>query len=219
MPIKEQLFNFTSTLHKLVFDMGLPPEQLAAIAEAINGNIDGMKDICKAMPAFDLAEIVHRQLDADIETQKQRVQPNEPPIRCGQGCTHCCRQIVACSPPEAELIKRTVKQKQIPVDYDRLHRQMGKNDQSWLEQPVEDRACVFLGANGLCQIYDQRPASCRKYFAISPPELCNIDRYPSQEVAVWFALDAEITTTAMFTEYGCEFLPDLMMKGGNDGKA
>lgn len=213
----EKLVNFTSTLHKLVHDEGLTQDQVGAIAEAIIYNIEEMQSLEQAFGRDDLARSIHRIVDMSVAEQQTKSIPDGT-IQCTHGCSHCCRQIVVCSPPEAELLCRTVQQKGLVLDYDKLRRQTGRNDQTWLQQPINDRSCVFLGVDGLCQVYEQRPASCRKYFAISKPELCNIEKYPSQKVAVWFALDAEILTTAMFTEYGCEFLPDLLLKGDEHEK-
>lgn len=70
----------------------------------------------------------------------------------------------------------------------------------------------LLAHAGQGKVYDQRPASCRKYFSITPPELCNIERYPTSPVNVWFALNAELVTTALFTAQGCGFLPDLLLQ-------
>lgn len=53
--------------------------------------------------------------------------------------------------------------------------------------------------------------SCRKYFSISEPELCNIEKHPKHKTAVWFDLRAEVFTSAMFTAAGCGFLPDLLL--------
>lgn len=218
MTYKTQLICFTSSLHKLVYDCGLSQEKLNAIGESVNDFIYKIRLLARAISQVDLAQEIHRAIDEYIATQRRESDSGSKPIRCETGCTHCCRQAVACSPPEAALIQETVQGKGIALDYDKLRRQAGRNDQTWLQQPIEDRTCIFLGADGLCQIYEHRPASCRKYFAISPPDLCNIERYPSQEVAVWFALEAELLTTALFTECGCEFLPDLLLKGVSNDK-
>lgn len=212
MPYIEQTICFTSSLHKLVYDCGLSQEKLNAIGESVNDLMGKIRLLAKALSPAELAQAVHRAVDVEVAIQRAKPDANTAQIRCGTGCAHCCRQVVACSPPEAALLLEAAERSGIAIDYDRLHRQAGRDERTWQEQPVQDRDCVFLGPDGLCQVYDQRPASCRKYFSITPPELCNIERYPTSPVSVWFALDAELITTALFTAQGCGFLPDLLLQ-------
>ena len=134
-------------------------------------------------------------------------------ITCREGCAHCCRQAVGLSLPEAAVLVEAVRARQIPIDRAKLTRQATLTDSDdWTRLPADERACVFLGTDNRCQVYDERPLACRKYFSIGPPELCNIDAHPGGEVQIWFDMNAEILSTANMTHWGSETLPRLLLE-------
>lgn len=133
-------------------------------------------------------------------------------IKCRKGCAHCCRQIVAVSTLEAQVLLTKAVELNITLDRSRLERQSKYVEGTWASQPPEDHACLFLSEEGECRVYEQRPLACRKYFVISDPEVCNIVKHPGSEVAVWISLDAEITATATMTHYGSGHMPEKLLE-------
>lgn len=67
---------------------------------------------------------------------------------CGRGCNHCCRRTeVHVFPVEVALLHLTA----VP---DEGYRQR-------LAKKAPDQTCPLLGADGLCSVYEKRPAACR----------------------------------------------------------
>jgi len=150
------------------------------------------------------------QRSVDDAVRESRTSSKEAKdISCTKGCAECCKQIVAISGDEGRRLVQIAGANGICLDRARLERQSHYVEDTWRTQPVEDRACAFLGSDNLCRVYSERPLSCRKYFVISPPSLCNID-VPGQ-VAVWFSPDAELLATAAFTQAGCNFMPTVLL--------
>jgi Fe-S-cluster containining protein len=133
-------------------------------------------------------------------------------IRCHSGCAHCCHLPVAIVAPEAHILAQALQQRHLSIDHDRLTMQaQWTTDQEWHRHAVNERRCIFLDTHNRCSVYDVRPMSCRKYFSISPPELCDTDRYPGQEIQIWFDLSSEVFTSAAMTQYETGYLPQLVL--------
>lgn len=209
MPTEQ--FSMTSSLNILLRDEILSEQETNAIAEALIDGTDAMRASAEVMPPILLAREIHDEIDVAIAKRQANPISQSEEIACTKGCAHCCYQIVACAPAEAQRLLYVAEKKNLTIDRAKLQRQEGRNDTTWLKQPREDMACVFLGPDNLCQVYDDRPASCRKYFTISAPPLCDLSTNSSGKTKVWFAIGAEILTSAMFTGIGSGFLPDLLL--------
>ena len=61
-----------------------------------------------------------------------------------------------------------------PVDRQRLALQAARERKSaeWSKFGSPDNRCVFLGTDGACQIYEERPAICRKHLVTTPAFAC-----------------------------------------------
>ena len=70
---------------------------------------------------------------------------------------------------------------------------------------------MFLGNDGLCSIYKDRPLSCRKYFVVSDPTLCDTSRHPGGQTLTWVDAHVEVLTTAAYTAAGCGFMPTMLL--------
>lgn len=132
-------------------------------------------------------------------------------ITCQKGCSHCCKQLVMVTKPEAERLLILAIEQGIALDQAQLKRQSLADDTGWLQLEIEDRQCPFLGPDNLCQVYDDRPLACRKYFVVSDPDLCNITRYPSGQVRVCYSVNAEVLTTAAFTALDSCSMPQALL--------
>lgn len=132
-------------------------------------------------------------------------------ITCTKGCAHCCKQIVMVTQPEGERLFELANERGIPLDAGRLERQAVQDDNGWLTLQGDDRNCPFLGADNTCQVYDERPLSCRKYFVVSDPELCDIEKHPMDKVRVCYSVDAEVLTTAAFTALGSGSMAQVLL--------
>lgn len=210
MPIREVWL--TSSLQKLFEEPDLiSNKEKEAIAELLSESIDELAEALPIVSPVELARDIHGGVDKLIQVRQRDPISQAKQITCRKGCAHCCSQIVASSDIEAKLLAHVMKEQGLTIDRARLERQAGRNDASWLEQSAEDRTCVFLGPDNTCRVYEHRPASCRKYFSISDPSLCDLTTNPEGRVSVWFALYAEMVTSAMFTACTTGFLPDLLL--------
>jgi len=152
----------------------------------------------------------HQAADQFIEEGKA-VSSASKDIGCLAGCSHCCHIAVAITTAEAEELVAVARAKGIVLDKAKLARQAQHDDQTWLSQPAEDRRCVFLGADNHCQVYRQRPFSCRKYFSTAEPVLCNVELHPKLAIPIWFDIWTEALTTAAMTHFGSGHLPQMIL--------
>src|SRR5262245_20061628 len=118
-----------------------------------------------------LARDVHAAIEEVLERDRRR-DPASGDIRCGKGCSHCCSGPVEIWPHEAVLLVEAARAAGIELERLRLERQSRASVDTWREQPVADRACVFLGGDGACRVYASRPNACRKLLVTSDPRLC-----------------------------------------------
>lgn len=100
------------------------------------------------------------------------------PVTCVRGCNACCSQQVLATKPEAHAILEAVAE-QGGQAVQQLARRC-REQLAALGASADDRhawwagrtACVLLTPEGLCSVYRERPATCRTYLVVSPPELC-----------------------------------------------
>lgn len=93
---------------------------------------------------------------------------------CKLGCTGCCHTQVSISDAEAELLSQRVNEG-VAIDLERLRVQMSAGDDStaYFKIPYEQRRCVFLGDNGGCRVYDDRPSVCRTNAVLGDASQCD----------------------------------------------
>lgn len=188
-------------------DLASHPEEWAAIRSAIEETSAALIED-KGQPF--LQQELRKEADERLEVARTQ-NPQMKNITCRTGCTHCCRQLVLISEPEAKELVQVARQQKIPIDYRKLMRQSTcgqANDWSDLNQP--DRDCIFLKDN-LCQVYEQRPLACRKYFSVGDPALCNIETNPKGSVPVIFNIDVEILTAATMMALPTGFMPQMLL--------
>lgn len=152
-----------------------------------------------------LTMFIDKAVKEDLEA------PPKVEYTCTKGCHECCRQAVAITSVEAISLVDYAKRNSIQIDSERLKRQVKFDDSNWHTLPKEDRDCPFLSKEGLCQVYEIRPLTCRKYYVVSDPDKCNMDKHPGGGVSAWMSLEVETITTAAFTIYGSNHMPIMLL--------
>lgn len=161
-------------------------------------------------PAINVAYTLHQQTDEHI-AQLLAKDPRAKDVQCRKGCSACCHLNVDVFPQEAQLLLAVVAEQGITIDEAKLARQAGKTLDAWRELPHEDRACVFLGADQTCQVYEHRPSACRKYLVVTDPALCDVQKNPGRQVARLFHIETEIMFSAAMTEYGVSGMAQALL--------
>ena len=206
-----KVYFITTILKAHIAGLTTEQRQLDRIEEALVGyttQLDQLKDTHQERRRKEL----HMLSD---EFVRDEILTNGSPehITCTKGCAHCCKQIVMVTQPEGERLFELANERGIPLDARRLERQACQDDNGWLTLQGNDRNCPFLGSDNTCQVYDDRPLSCRKYFVVSDPALCDMQKYPSGQVRVCYSVNAEVLTTAAFTVLdSCSMAQALLAK-------
>ena len=172
----KQRVMLTSFLRSVLKEQKDDPKIEEMVGEGLS---KGIKYI-QQMPRGD-ARIKHLYKDMDkaveLQMEERAKDKKELPISCKRGCAHCCHLYVVCTHEEADLIYKEAKKRNIPLSKKRLEYQSRfKNPGDYFTRFGKRTRCVFLDDKNDCMIYEYRPMSCRKYFAISPPETCLPDK-------------------------------------------
>ena len=140
----------------------------------------------RALPAGpDRARAVHQRVDAALEKFANQQPEVARAVRCGKGCAHCCRIWVGVTRDEAALLAERVREGSVHPDRRRLELQRSLTDPAdFIGRPLEDASCAFLGTDGACLVYADRPSICRTVLMTSNPELCRGADLTTQLTAV-----------------------------------
>lgn len=157
-----------------------------------------------------IAREVHAAIDAALERDRNKSAASAD-IRCRKGCSHCCHEPVEIWPHEAALLVEGARAAGIPLDKARLERQSQYSIDTWRQQPAADTACVFLGGDGACRVYEFRPNACRKLLVVTDPELCDAGKHPPDSVGRWFSWEAEIMEAAALETFGAALMPRSLL--------
>ncbi len=161
-----------------------------------------------------VAREVHAAIDNVLERDRSRSAASGG-IKCRKGCDHCCRVPVEIWPHEAALLVGIAREAGMELDKARLERQSQYTMDTWRQQPAPDRACVFLGGDGACKVYEFRPDACRKLLVVTDPALCDAEKHPPDSVGRWFSWEAEILESAALEVFGAGLMPRLLLAGLN----
>lgn len=172
------------------------PEKLQAIITRISDLRDTYRGI--QVTEGELAGVMYLLSLIEYYVNKDLEKPFEGTvsknlISCRKGCAFCCNQEVACSTDEAKLLIEYCQEEGIDIDLEYIKKQKDFTQKDWLT--AENSACVFLNENNECKVYEARPAVCRKYLVMTPPEQCDTKKYPSGRVGVFGMLDAEVVAS------------------------
>ncbi len=160
------------------------------------------------------AQEVHAEMDA-LLTRDLAKDAGSEGIRCGKGCSHCCHEPVEIWPQEAALLIDAMHKAGRELDRERLLRQSASTVENWRQQPQADRACVFLGADGACTVYEFRPNVCRKLLVVTDPALCDATHQQPDSVGRWFSWEAELMESAALEVFGASLMPQALLAALN----
>ncbi|MGA0032699.1 MAG: YkgJ family cysteine cluster protein [Burkholderiales bacterium] len=152
----------------------------------------------------------HAAIDELLERDLEQNPPLEN-IRCARGCSHCCHGPVEIAAHEAALLIDVVRAAGRPLDEERLQRQSRYTVDTWRDQAPTDRACVFLGGDGACMVYESRPGACRKLLVTSNPAFCDTDRNAMHRIDRWFSWEAEMMASAALEVFGLDLMPRALL--------
>ena len=156
------------------------------------------------------AREVHISMDGVLERDR-KASATSGDIRCGKGCTHCCHGPVEVWPHEAALLVEAAREAGVPLDRARLERQSGYAMDAWRQQPAADRACIFLGAGGACQVYEARPGACRKLLVTTDPALCDAASHPPESVGRWYSWEVEVMESVALEVFGAALMAPALL--------
>jgi Fe-S-cluster containining protein len=167
----------------------------------------------RAMQGGDAASVAreaHATMD-EVLARDRGKDPASGDIRCRKGCSHCCHGPVEIWPQEAALLVNAAREAGIELDRARLERQGRQSVETWRRQPGTDTACVFLGADGACRVYESRPNACRKLLVVSDPALCDAKNRSLDRVERWFSWESEMLETAALEVFGRGLMPKQLI--------
>ncbi len=164
-----------------------------------------------------VARGAHIAIDNVLE-QDRKKSATSGDIQCRKGCDHCCREPVEIWPHEAALLVEIAREVGMELDRARLERQSHYAINTWRQQPAADRACVFLGDDGACKVYESRPNACRKLLVVTDPALCDAEKHPPDGVGRWFSWEAEMLESAALEVFGAGLMPRLLLAALNSDK-
>lgn len=157
-----------------------------------------------------VARDAHSAMDAQLEQDRGK-NPGSENIQCSKGCSHCCHEAVEIWPQEAVLLVEGMRASGRAIDRARLERQSRYTVETWRQQPAADKACVFLGNDGACTVYDYRPNACRKLLVVTDPALCDAGHSKPDSVGRWFSWEAELMESAALEVFGAALMPASLL--------
>ncbi len=185
----------------------LPPVEFAEMMVAVRSVFEKFTaKLLEFAPGVERGAALHRMMDHELKAAAPF------PISCRKGCSGCCHYEVEITRNEAAILSEAVAGG-LPIDHDRLNLQAARERQSpeWRRYGSEDNRCVFLGADGACQVYHDRPSICRKHLVTTPVAACSTAGLTVAPVQVLFA---EILLSAELSIEGTEFgsLPKMLLR-------
>lgn len=149
-----------------------------------------------------LAFTVNTDIDEHLSDLRQQDPVNAARVSCTKGCSACCHIHVTITKPEAALLVAYAAELGLPIDPERLQRQADHGSlEQWRKLPAAERACVFLGPDGACQVYEHRPSACRRHLVLSPPEDCDSIAKPNKRTINFVSVHAEILASAAMSVF------------------
>jgi Fe-S-cluster containining protein len=131
----------------------------------------------------------------------------EKSVSCKKGCSACCYMHVDIVDSEAKKLAKKYK--------DFLLQKKGeliKQSELSDEDKQKPRRCVFLNNWNECDIYGDRPISCRKYFVQSDPKYCDLNHYEYEKHITHSYEALEAIETAFYQLEKAGSLPKMILK-------
>lgn len=145
-------------------------------------------------------KLIHQMADMMLEIFKF---PKET-TSCKKGCSACCYTEVAINIEEAKLLLD-----EYDIDWEHIRRQLMVDDHYKLN--YKDRKCVFL-KNNECSVYENRPLSCRKYFVMNDPVICDENLNPKGKTTVLAMGPLELLWAGMQNYLDSGWMPEMLLK-------
>lgn len=152
--------------------------------------------------AAGLVAMMHQQLDAAIARRDADIAAAGIPLACSPGCNACCALPVLIGDHEAVAVARWLAQperaevrERFLQAYEQWRGKLGSTFEAVVEAPDKQareaacaeyfshRAMCPLNHDGLCSVYEVRPALCRTTHAINSNERCNDHSASVQTIA------------------------------------
>lgn len=155
--------------------------------------------LLELQPGADRGRVLQQMIDREMGTVAML------PLACSKGCAGCCHYEVEITSDDAAVLKLVVDEGRV-IDRERLAVQAARERKSpeWRKFWSKENRCVFLGDDGACGIYEDRPSVCRKHVVTTPAAACTTDGAAVAPVQV---LLAEILLSAGLSLEGVEFGP------------
>lgn len=145
-------------------------------------------------------QYVHKKINEEIESLFKDPVVDEL-VNCKKGCSACCHSQVAVTYDEAVSLVELIEQGQ-EVNWTRLWVQAKSEGSTsdYMKIPYQMRACIFLGEEGDCSIYESRPSVCRTNYVVSNPELCKVDSGEVKSVQLLNTFGADTWVYSFFSK-------------------
>lgn len=188
-------------------------ESFQVIAKAIKSYIKQYDDQIKISGKMVNTDLValsgHKLIDHVLDNSDHLKET----ITCkGSGCNHCCKMAVCVSSDEAILLLKTARRKKIKIDKEYLKLQSDFKNSNWHKLGKDYMPCVFLGDDGKCMVYDQRPAACRAHFSVSDPDLCDVEKHKGKRIGMWTPIDVAIINAAIAIWGKVDYMPIKLLE-------
>ena len=209
---KQTHYFYSSALSVALKQLGRP--QFLEVHRRLDFYIDGYKrdkrDYDEISVAANYNEEIQKEIDNELKSDLAK------DIACRKGCNHCCQQLVVITDDEAKLLIQFSNENNIKIDWDRINKQsMITDDREYMKLSIDTKRCVFIGDNGMCDVYEHRPASCRKLHVLGDAIQCDTEKDLGGQVKWFISMQAEIITSAMFNATESGTLASMLIKNKN----
>lgn len=158
--------------------------------------------VVQANDAAGLVAMMHEQLDLAIARRDSDIASAGISLACGRGCNACCALPVMIGDHEAVAVARWLAQpehaevrERFLAAYERWRAALGGSVEAVVDAPdkaAREQACAEyfthramcpFNHEGLCSIYEVRPALCRTTHAINGNERCQDESSAVQTIS------------------------------------
>jgi Fe-S-cluster containining protein len=108
-------------------------------------------------------------------------------LACTRGCDYCCHQRVEVRPYEAFVLAEHIRSRMTPAEQADVKNRLTANRErigalAPLAHTQAGIPCALLD-NGVCSVYEARPAACRKYYSLSVDTCSTAFKHPAEPLA------------------------------------
>lgn len=191
MPNKKLTVMATKNLQKWLND---EPNSAQEMLESV---VEEMKKYEEIPQGKERYEAFSKRSEMCISMALSNPVGHDAKVSCKAGCSMCCYQPVEIKKSEGMVLFDRIKEDLSRFPIHNLKKQAeAKTMGEFYKLPYQLRKCVFLGNDGLCQVYDIRPLMCRGYLSVDDPEKCNTE-FVTRDIARTICLGHEKTASAI----------------------